>query len=130
MNVPMPMIRVPFKLPSFSDFDEGDGFIYLDGEHLVIEYYILRIGIIRGEARFVKAERQVVTGLELRRGLFRDRLVVETSSIPFMREIPGKHADGITLKVWRKYRGVAERFVELANAWVDGVGPGRLRAGR
>lgn len=130
MNEGAPMMRVPFKLPKFSDWNEGDGFVYIDGDYLVVEYYILNLGILRSNARFVKADRAVVKGLEARRGWFRDRLIIETTSIQFMREVPGKHSIGVELKTKRKDRAVVEQFVELANAWVDGVGPGRLRAAR
>lgn len=123
------IVRIPFKLPKFSDWDEGDGFMYLDGDLLVIEYYILNLGLLRSKAHFVKAERAVVKGFETHREWFRDRLIVETTSIQLMQEVPGKHTIGVELKTKRKDREVVDQFVELANAWVDGVGPGRLRAG-
>ena len=120
-------MRIPFTIPDVSDIDEAEGFIYLEEGFLVIEYQIKKLGLFRRPVETVKVERGVVKALELRRKLFGDRLVIETTSMQLLREVPGKHVAGVELRTQRKYRDVIEDFIEEVHAWVDGFGPGLPR---
>jgi len=117
-------VRIPFTIPHVSEIDEAEGFIYLEDGFLVVEYQVKKLGLFRLAVQTVKVERGVVKALELRRRLFGDRLIVETTSMALLREVPGKHVSGLELKTQRRHREVIEDFIEEVHAWVDGYAPG------
>lgn len=119
----MPTVRIPFTIPDVSDTDEAEGFLYLEDDYLVVEYTVKKFGIFRKATRMVKADRTVIVALELRKGLFGDRLVIETSSMQLLREVPGKHVTGVEVRTRRSHREAVQRFIERVHAWVDRAGP-------
>lgn len=109
-------MRIPFEI-SVDDINEAAGFLYLEDDYLVFEYHILKWGVIRGEHAIVKTERGVIDELRVRRGLFKDRLVIATHSLKLLQEIPGRHASEIELRVKKRYRREVEAFLQKVLSW-------------
>lgn len=120
-RVGSPTVRIPFTIPDVSDTDEAEGFVYVEDDYFVIEYEIKKLGLFRQGAQFVKVDRAVIVGLEVKHRLFSDRLIIETTSMQLMREIPGKHVAGVEVRTARKHREAVRQFVERVHAWIDGV---------
>lgn len=114
-------MRIPFTIPDVSDADEAEGFVFLEDDFLVIEYTILKLSMFRQDPVTVKVDKNVLVHLDVKRKLFSDRLIVETTSVQLLREIPGEHVAGVELRTKRKHREAIERFVERVHAWIDGV---------
>lgn len=112
-------MRIPFEF-DVDDFNEANGFLYLEDDYLVFDIQIRLLGLAKRDSETVKAERGVIHDVEVRRGFIKDRLVVTTRSVKLLKSIPGEHASEIKLKIKRRYRKDAEDFVDLVHLWLDG----------
>jgi hypothetical protein len=110
-------MRIPFKITSVEENHEATGFLYIDDDFLVFEYQILKWGITKGASGTVKAERGVIDAVRVKRGLFKDQLLVATRNIQLLREIPGPHVSEIELRTKKKHRDQIDAFIQEVWAW-------------
>lgn len=96
-------MRIPFEISEVDDHHEAAGYVYLAEDFLVFEFHVRKWGLFKGETATVKVERGVIDGISVQRRLFRDRLLVATSSLDLLREIPGPHVSEIELRTKRRY---------------------------
>ncbi len=104
------MNRVAFTLPDVG-VREVKGMVYVDDGYLVIKVESAIAGLIDTEKDLVKIEPSALETLEIKRGIFRDRLVVKPKGMELLELIPGNHASAVELRVWTKYRNDLQAVV-------------------
>lgn len=103
---------VPFKISDVhGGLSEANGTMYLENEFLVLEYRIEVIGMFKRPPETIKIELGVVSDIELKTGLFRDKLRILPRKLSVLDAVPGKNREVVTLKTKKKFRGVAKRLV-------------------
>jgi hypothetical protein len=104
------MGRIPFKLP-----DEGlreiKGLVFVDGGKLVIKVESAIIGLIGKEKLTVTVPAGALEDMYLKKGWFKDRLVIRPLEFDVLDTVPGEHVDQLELKVSRKYRAEVRDLV-------------------
>jgi len=110
-------MRIPFEIPEVNDFNEAEGFVYLDEGFLIIKVKEKVLGMFSRDEQVIKVEPGVVQGVRLDRGTFSDRLTIHSSKVELLEAVPGKHTVGVQVKVKRKYRKEAEAFIDAVKAW-------------
>lgn len=110
-------MRIPFEIKTDSDIDETAGLLYLEGEFLVFEWYVLQWGISKGETTTVKVERGVIDGIRTERRWWKDRLWIATRNLELLKAIPGPHVAEVELRTKKKHRAAVEAFVRAVIAW-------------
>jgi hypothetical protein len=103
--------RIPFKLPD-DGLREIKGLVYVDEGRLIVRAETAIIGLIGKETYTVTIPAGALEDLFLKKGLFRDRLVIRPLEIDVLESIPGEHIDQIELKVRKKYRRKVQDLVQ------------------
>lgn len=105
------MDRIPFTLP-----DEGlreiTGFVYFDGEFLVIDVRSKLLGLADEQRDGIKVALSAIESVYLKRGLIRDRIVVRPRGFELLEVVPGTHDREVALRSKRKHRDRAEDLVD------------------
>jgi hypothetical protein len=112
-------MRIPFEIKTDSDIDEAAGFLYLEGEYLVFEWYILHWGISKGETTTVKVERGVIDGIRAEQRWWKDRLWIDTRNLELLKSLPGSHVAQVELRTKRKHRTAVAVFVQAVRHWKE-----------
>ena len=103
---------VPFKISEVhGGLSEAQGSMYLEDEFLVLEYRIEVIGMFKRPAETIKLELGVITDIELKTGLFRDKVRILPKKLSVLDAVPGKNKEVVTLKTKKKFRSAARRLV-------------------
>lgn len=105
------MHRVPFTLPEVG-LREVKGFVYLDDGFLVLRIQETLLGIADSGEDVFKIEPAALHDLHVKRGWFRDKLVVAPKTMELLEAVPGEHVTSVDLRVARKYREDLERLVD------------------
>lgn len=108
-------MRIPFEIKNVNDFNEAEGFLYLEEGFLVIKVKEKILGVIPGDEKVIKVEPGVIQEIKLSQGTFSDKLTIYSKKVELLDAVPGKHSTGVRLKVKRKYR--REAFIEAVKAW-------------
>jgi hypothetical protein len=105
------MNRISFTLPDVG-LREIRGMVYLEEDFLVLKLDQALLGMIDAEKDIIKIDTNALRDLHVRRGLFRDRLVIRPKKSQLLDLVPGEHRDAVELRVRRKYRPDLMRLVE------------------
>lgn len=105
------MRSIPFKLPDVG-LSEVSGFVYFDEEFLVFEVEKALFGEFDGEGQMIKIEPKAVVEIELKKGMFKDKLCIRPKKRDLLRAMPGTFKEEIKLSVSHKYREDAYDLVE------------------
>lgn len=97
------MNRVAFTLPDVG-LREIRGMAYVDEGFLVLRIEDKLLGLIDPEKHVVKIEPGALRDVRVKKGLFRDRLVIEPKGMELLDLIPGEHPVAVELRVKRKFR--------------------------
>lgn len=104
------MNRIPFTLPD-DGLREIKGMAYIDEGFLIIKVESSLLGLLDTDREIVKIEPGALESLEIKHGLFKDRLVIKPLGVELLDAIPGDHVDSIELKVSKKSRAKLENLV-------------------
>jgi len=105
------MNRIPFKLPD-DGLRELKGLVYIDEGYLIVKVESALFGLLDKDEETVKIEPGALEDLQIKRGTFKDRLVIKPLGVELLDAIPGDHVDEVILKVSRKRRAKLEDLVE------------------
>jgi hypothetical protein len=105
------MDRLPFTLPD-DGLREITGFVYFDGEFVVIDVRSKLLGLADEERNGIKVALTAIESVRLKPGLIWDRIVIRPHSFELLEAVPGDHDREVALKTKRKHRGRAEDFVD------------------
>lgn len=103
---------VPFKISDVhGGFSEANGTMYLEDEFLVLEYRIEVAGVFDQSPETLKIELGLITDIEFKTGLFRDKVRILPKKLSVLDAVPGKNREVVTLKTKKKFRQTARRLV-------------------
>lgn len=105
------MDRLPFTLPD-DGLREITGFVYFDGEFVVIDVRSKLLGLADEQRSGVKVALTAIESIRLKRGLIWDRIVIRPHAFELLEAVPGKHDREVALKTTRKNRHRAEDLVD------------------
>lgn len=86
--------------------------VYVADGYLVLKIQNAFLGEFDVEKEVVKIEAAALKDVWIKKGLFRDRLVLEPKRMELLDLIPGEHRTALELRVWRRYRDDLVRLVE------------------
>ena len=110
--------RLPFQIPEINDVHEGKGFVYLENEFLVFRFTVVNWGVVEGAWETVKAERALIDGIHTEKGIFKDKLIIDTRDARLLDAIPGKYRGAVLVRTRKQDRAQVEAFVERVRAWM------------
>lgn len=105
------MTRITFTLPDVG-LREIRGMVYVADGYLVLTIKNALLGMLDVDEEVVKIEPGALEDIWIKRGLFRDRLVLQPKGMELLDLIPGEHRVAVKLRVWRTYRQELERLIE------------------
>lgn len=105
------MNRITFTLPDVG-LREIRGMVYVADGYLVLKVQNALLDELDVEKDIVKIEPTALADVWIKRGLLRDRLVLEPKRRELLDLIPGEHRNALELRIWRKYRDDLIRLVE------------------
>lgn len=105
------MTRISFRLPDVG-LTEIRGMAFIENGMIVLNIEKALMGLFDTDKQTIKIERDALIDLRVKRGLFRDRLVLEPKKSDLLDIVPGNHRTAIELRVSRKQRRDAERLVD------------------
>lgn len=105
------MNRVAFTLPDVG-LREVKGMVYVDEGFLILKVQSAIAGLVDEQKDMIKIEPTALQELSIKRGVFRDRLVIQPKSVELLELVPGDHPSAVELRVWTKYRKDLERLVD------------------
>ena len=110
------MTRISFTLPDVG-LREIKGMAYVDDDGwLVLKLEDGIAGILDVQTKEVRVEPGALEDVEIRHGLFRDRLVLRPRKPALLDAIPGAHRVSVDLRVSRKQRADLERLLDEIRA--------------
>jgi hypothetical protein len=105
------MDRIPFTIPE-DGLREITGFVYFDGEFVVIDVRSKLMGLFDEERNVIKVALSAIDSVRFQRGIVRDRIVIRPRGFELLEAMPGDHDREVALKTKRKHRDRAEDFVD------------------
>lgn len=105
------MLRIPFSLPDVG-LDEVNGMVWVNEGFLVVSVRSSLMGLTDTDKELIQIEPAAVADLSLKKGLFRDKLVITPKSTQLLDMIPGKHPASLDLRIWKKYRTSVEALID------------------
>ena len=105
------MNRISFTLPDVG-LKEFKGLAYVEDGDLVLKISTSYIGLIKAGEEVIKVEPGALEELRIKRGWFRDKLILKPWHAELLDMIPGEHRAQIELKVQRKQRKELEGLVQ------------------
>jgi hypothetical protein len=110
------MTRIAFTLPDVG-LREVKGMAYVDDDGwLVLKLQDGVAGILDVQKKEVRIEPGALEDAHIRRGLFRDRLVLKPRRPALLDAIPGDHRASVDLRVGRRQRADLERLLDEIRA--------------
>ncbi len=136
-------ISLPFMIPNVYEVATAHGIMRFDGRHLMLEFEdadeIVRaikshdlarhleneemdeiVGHIKSGLKDVSIAVEDLVSIELRRGLIRSRVIVQTDYLRAAIKFPGMQRGRFTVHVTGGDRALAERFVESVRRGIAG----------
>ena len=104
------MDRIPFTLPE-EGLREVTGFVYFDGEFLVLDVRSKLLGLLDEQRDTIKVALTAIESVRVRRKLIRDRLIVRPRSFELLEAVPGDHDREVALRTKRRHRDRVEDLV-------------------
>ncbi len=108
------MNSIPFKLPDVG-FNEVSGYLYFEDEFLVFDVSSSFLGEFSEEEQTIKIEPAAIEDVELKKGVFKDKLCVRPKKVDLLKAIPGSFEEEVQLRIARKHRDKAERLIDEFN---------------
>lgn len=106
------MNPIPFRIDAaYGICGECSGLLRDDGTHLNLEFESLLFWFFNTGIRTVKIPTTEVTEVTLKKGLFNVLITIQASRLETVKDIPGANQGRIELKIERKHRELAEKFV-------------------
>lgn len=105
------MTRVSFTLPDVG-LREIKGMAFVQDGALVLHIEDSLLGMVDTTRSVVRIEPDALLDVSMKRGWFRDRLVIEPKRAEVLDAVPGNHRVALELRVWRTQRPDLERLVE------------------
>lgn len=105
------MDRIPFTLPD-AGLHEVTGFVYFDGEFLVLDVRSKLLGLVDEQRDTIKVALTAIRSVRVRRGLVRDRLVIRPRGFELLEAVPGDHDREVALRTKRRHRARVEDLVD------------------
>lgn len=105
------MARIPFTLPDVG-LKEVKGLVFVDSGQLVVRIEASYLGMIDADKEELRLDPGELDDLEIKSGLFRDRLVITPWDIEVLDRIPGLHSSTLDLRIWRKHRSDLRKLVD------------------
>lgn len=112
---------LPFAIPHvYEGFANAEGLARLRRDGLVLEFEVqdALVGMARSGLKEVVIPLQEIDSVELHRGWLHTTLVVSVKSLRFVEEVPNSRQGRILLRVPRKERRAAERFVATLEGYM------------
>jgi len=108
------MNRLAFTLPNFGlmELREIEGIVWMEDGFLVIEIKHKLIGLLDEESSTVQIEPSALRDIYLKKGFFKDRMVLVPKKRELLEVIPGKHVNDVKLRIWRTKRSEIRDFIE------------------
>lgn len=72
------------------------------------------VGLIKSDVKTLHLSYQDLEAIEFKKGWFRAKIILKTSSLELLQELPGNEQGECTLKVKRKYRDEAQNTIAQA----------------
>ena len=110
--------RLPFQIPKVREVHEGKGFVYLEEDFLIFRFTILNWGVAEGDWETVKVERGLIDGIHSEKGIFKDKLLIQTRNQRLLDAIPGDHRTELSLRTRKQDRVQVGSFIERVRAWM------------
>lgn len=104
------MTRIPFTLPDVG-LREIEGMVWVDDEFLVIQLTNKLLGLVDEETDVIKIEPTAIQDIRIQRRAFKDRLVITPKKHELLDIVPGKHANDVQLRIWKRHRQNLDRLV-------------------
>ena len=86
--------------------------VHVEDGFLVLAVEDAFLGMADTQKRTVKIAPEALTDLSIKRGLVRDRLVIEPKGAALLETVPGKHRTAVNLRVSRRQRRDLEALVD------------------
>jgi hypothetical protein len=106
------MNAIPFTIDAaFGVFGECTGLLRDDGSHLSLEFESWLFWCFNTGIRKVAIPTSEVAEVIFAKHLFSASIVIQSSRLETVRDVPGANQGRIELKIERKHRDAAEKFV-------------------
>jgi hypothetical protein len=108
------MKTLPFTIPHlYCGLGDCHGLLRDDGLHLCLEYQVQDnvFGALRTGPKVVRIPIKELQSVELRKGWFSTTLVLQSSSLHAVHQVPGNRQGKVELRIDRKDRPLAEEIV-------------------
>lgn len=106
------MESIPFQLEDTNmGLTEHRGLLYLDDEFLVFEIQSGLSGMSKGERQTIKIEPAALASVRFNQGGIKDTIYIRPKKEALLRAIPGDYETEVKLKIAKRNRQAAERFV-------------------
>jgi hypothetical protein len=105
------MSRIPFSLPDVG-LTEIKGLVSVDEGKLVLRIDSSLLGLLDTDEDVIQIEPDELEEIRVKRGLFRDRLVITPWETDVLDRVPGRHPSSLELRIWRKHRDALEHLVD------------------
>ena len=113
-------MRIPFELSDYEEgLNEATGYIYLEGEFLVIKLEIKLLGLTTERNELIKAEAGIIDAIRYTTKFTGDRLIIQSSNPQLLNAVPGDHVSEIKLTTKKKHRNDINRFVVRVEDWLE-----------
>src|SRR5689334_2634732 len=112
----MQSAMVPFKLPElFAGLVKGNGIARATPLELQLEYVVKDgvLNLVKTNVKELRIPRSEIESINLKCGLFNDKLVVRVKSLATLQDLPGCDSCDLTLRVARRDRNQAGDVVLL-----------------
>ena len=115
-------ISLPFTIPNVYEVAQAHGIARFDGRQFTLEFEVVDefVGVFKSGLKDVSIAVEDLVSIELRRGLIRSRVVVQTDYLRAAIKIPGMQRGRFVLHVTGGDRAVAERFVDSVRRAIAG----------
>ena len=97
------MSRVPFTLPDVG-LREIKGMISVEDGYLEIRVNSKILGLIDEDVEVIKIEPSAIVLVQIKNGLFRNKLIITPKKSELLDLIPGDHAASVSFRIKNKYR--------------------------
>jgi hypothetical protein len=97
------MNRLSFTLPDVG-LREVKGMVFIEDGFLVLKLENALLGMVDAQRETIKIDPNALLEFSLKRGVFRDRLVLRPRRVELLDAVPGDHASAVELRIKRRYR--------------------------
>jgi len=114
--IAMQSAPVPFKVTNlFAGYAEGAGIAKATPLELTLEFTVKEtiLSLVKSGVKELRIPRSEIASINLKPGLFRDKIVVRVKSLSLLQKLPGCDSCELTLRVARRDRDQAGDLVLL-----------------